>query len=781
MNKMKRELYSRKLLDIYVRSYTTDEVNQENYEKRVEKLKEESQEHELGDRKKDEQDTVDTQEDSKHPYHNEDAKKSQDRLEDSKYVAEMKESARLDALTTIERQKAKVITVKPSLALTGSNFQIMDVIKKEKLRTNVMLSGSLENTQADKLSQMNAKEELKKETNVLYSVYPTVLNNSPTTSRHPTNHLPSPSLLATNSFRKGLCSDWWSDVEIKRETHSVKWHPLFPDRPQHTSIAKSLTDRDIVSKAYVKRLYGFLFTNQTAMFEFKLSSRDGLEFMLVDTGMMFQNFTTDYNVSMGTPVLYSYFNVTEMKRQDKIIPDNALFSLDKRVKLHTNRIYFVEVLQGGLAYGKMDIKWRTGNESFEEIDQRNLLQAKCNKIQNRNGSISLLSKINKPHIKYPPKQNEINRMKFHEIPILNTENIYKNSTIICEPVTRKHVKIVYEYYGKDYLDRQIVFPKEYFNYTGGWPTKHLLLNETEAVLIAEELVKEIQHQMNRSFKIQNIVHIQKNLNQQFISYPQWKQTHYFVELDVLSVDDQKIYRTTHFVRHDKTQNRICFIKEYQWKPNVTVNILTPVKNQAVWIHHLLKSLETIITKTNEKNIRLILIDYNSTDANIRDILASYNVPFKLVKVGGSLFNKVKSLNIALSHVTNDEIAFVLDLHLELPLNLFDRMRKQTFQGLAGFSPTLLKFFPGQHEQYTEFNQSPPLWVDDGFGMMALYKSDWNVIGGMNEEKFGTSWGGEDWECVDRLVKNGYYLFHNRLPRFYHIFHYNHATWDGKHI
>lgn len=49
---------------------------------------------------------------------------------------------------------------------------------------------------------------------------------------------------------------------------------------------------------------------------------------------------------------------------------------------------------------------------------------------------------------------------------------------------------------------------------------------------------------------------------------------------------------------------------------------------------------------------------------------------------------------------------------------------------------------------------------------------------MNENQFGTSWGGEDWELLDRIIMAGYYVIHNRLPRFYHIFHSNHDTWDG---
>ena len=55
------------------------------------------------------------------------------------------------------------------------------------------------------------------------------------------------------------------------------------------------------------------------------------------------------------------------------------------------------------------------------------------------------------------------------------------------------------------------------------------------------------------------------------------------------------------------------------------------------------------------------------------------------------------------------------------------MLQYTTQGRSAYSPTLIKLHCGEHEMYTPLTKSS--WLDEGTGMMAMYKTDWLEVGG----------------------------------------------------
>jgi hypothetical protein len=84
------------------------------------------------------------------------------------------------------------------------------------------------------------------------------------------------------------------------------------------------------------------------------------------------------------------------------------------------------------------------------------------------------------------------------------------------------------------------------------------------------------------------------------------------------------------------------------------------------------------------------------------------------------------------------------MHLTLPPNFIDSIRKHTIQGKMAYAPIVFRLENG----YTEVNING-FWDIFGFGLFGMYKSDWKSVGGWDIQKFANKWSGEDTELFER--------------------------------
>ena len=66
------------------------------------------------------------------------------------------------------------------------------------------------------------------------------------------------------------------------------------------------------------------------------------------------------------------------------------------------------------------------------------------------------------------------------------------------------------------------------------------------------------------------------------------------------------------------------------------------------------------------------------------------------------------------------------------------------------------------------------WEVYGYGLIGLYKSDWDRVGGFPVQK--QHWGGEDWELMDAVVGHGLEFERMRCPSVYHYYHSKKGMW-----
>ena len=66
------------------------------------------------------------------------------------------------------------------------------------------------------------------------------------------------------------------------------------------------------------------------------------------------------------------------------------------------------------------------------------------------------------------------------------------------------------------------------------------------------------------------------------------------------------------------------------------------------------------------------------------------------------------------------------------------------------------------------------WQVYGYGIIGMYKSDWDRSGGFPKDK--NEWGGEDQELMDQLVSVGLEFDRMRTSYVYHYYHSKKGMW-----
>jgi len=188
-----------------------------------------------------------------------------------------------------------------------------------------------------------------------------------------------------------------------------------------------------------------------------------------------------------------------------------------------------------------------------------------------------------------------------------------------------------------------------------------------------------------------------------------------------------------------------------------INFIVPLWNRAENIKDLLNNVEDIIQQTGDKNIRMIIGDYHSTDINMETYLYQnqFSYPIELVKFDGD-FIIGHALQICGEKVTdNNEILFFCDVDAFISDEFFDVIRKHTIKGKQFFCPLVSRQLKdGSLYTWNDANYFKDGKRTGGVGHIMVYVEDWERSGGWKKSKFmrKVTRGGHDTYMYKTLLK-----------------------------
>ncbi|XP_031556021.1 N-acetyl-beta-glucosaminyl-glycoprotein 4-beta-N-acetylgalactosaminyltransferase 1-like isoform X2 [Actinia tenebrosa] len=298
-----------------------------------------------------------------------------------------------------------------------------------------------------------------------------------------------------------------------------------------------------------------------------------------------------------------------------------------------------------------------------------------------------------------------------------------------------------------------------------------LIEEPVVIDVVKKFMSSLEDTYPKQFSLANIVRVERNVDAKLGN-------RFFLEMVLQNNNTHLYHRVSGYFFLPQNSSVLCIPEGMIWKPRVLINVIINTKNQGPWVEHYIRNIGRVIRETHDEMIRIIIVDYGNNGLEPEKEFKRNGITnFEVIKQNGK-FHKTFAIELAVDSIKDpNSIVFLTDLHLHMPNDIFDSVRKHTIQGKMCYTPVVFRLKHCSRPE-TEQTSVTGFWDSYAFGVFSTYKTDWNYFGGLNVTAFQNKWGGEDWEMVDRILKKELEIERLRLPHFYHFFHDKNNMWDN---
>ncbi|KAI6646557.1 Beta-1,4-N-acetyl-galactosaminyl transferase 3 [Oopsacas minuta] len=531
-------------------------------------------------------------------------------------------------------------------------------------------------------------------------------------------------------------------------TNRLKSIPGFPFNPSVELTLNSLNTK-FSAKNFGQRIFGYLIAPATGVFTFSISSSSGIEFWL------------SYDPNPLHSILIAAICDSELKSGNCPYSAREKYSKSTQysdpINLTIDRPYYIELIHVNTdGSGQIDVKWKIpGSSVYLNIPPENLITfPKGYSPSTYHPSFSYPSHVIQALSPDPPSERDF-LFKYPKLRLDEFSYSIPNCNIFEDEISNIYLKKLSVPYLSVYPNDNTELMNEDDISSG-----NILLSEKEGLSVVASFLEQIKHSFPKII-LHKIVNIEKYVHQPQIA-------RYLIEILVYTQSNtSELSLISESLFSDSIPaERFCQHYVLRREESPFVYLMVGIKNSKHWARYLVENVERIYEDTQDDRFSLIIVDFESEDINIELLLRESSLKnWILIKVGREL-SLIDGMNLALNQVPNEnDIFFTADLILGIPSTMVDSIRKHTFQGYSAYAPAAIRHMCGYSFMYP-FGY----WEVMEYSLIGMYKSDWVQIGGVDDWDIQTSWGGDDWDSANRVLKSGINLNRIKERRLYHHYH-----------